>query len=345
MFALVTGPTGFLGSYLVERLRAAGHRVRALVYGPLKNLAESPGTQVVPADITVPASLTSVMDDIDVVFHTAALVSNWATWGDFLAVTVHGTENVLRAAVRARVNRFVHISTTRVYDDRFCRKHGTVTEDAPQAGRGFRHFGNYARSKVMAEAAVWAAGTRLPVSVIRPAWIYGPRDEVILPAIVRFLTAKGVRWPGRHDPCADPIYVTDVADCAIAAALAPNATNQIYHAAPQARITVRQFLGALCRELGVRTPERSLPYALATLATTASEWWACLTQRETAPVYNRAGLAILTQDVRHSPSKAERELGWHAQVDLQDGIRRTAEWLRQCSPLGERFKRCPVDFC
>jgi len=333
MFALVTGPTGFLGSHLVERLRAAGHRVRALVYGPLKNgIAAGPGLAVLPGDITSTESVASAVRDIDVVFHTAALVSNWAPWRAFEALTVQGTENLLQAAVRSGVKRFVHISTIRVYDDRFCRKQGTVTEDAPHGKRGFRAFGNYARAKVLAEAAVWRMSGRLPVSVIRPAWIYGPRDEVIVPALVRFLKSPHARWPSRHDPCADPIYVTDVADCAIAAAVAPAAVGQAYHAAPPTRISVREFLGALCRALGFEIPERSMPYAVAAVAAHTSEWFACLTRRRAAPAYNRAGLAILTQDVRHSPAKAERDFGWRAQVDLSDGVELTATWLVRHSP-------------
>jgi nucleoside-diphosphate-sugar epimerase len=235
---------------------------------------------------------------------------------------------MLQAAAQARVQRFVHISTVRVYDDRYCRRHGVVTEDAPHGKWGFRHFGRYARSKVMAEAAVWRWSRQLPVSVIRPAWIYGPRDETILPPLVRFLRDPRARWPSRTDPCADPIYVTDVADCALAAALAPGAVGQAYNAAPERRISVQEFLGALCRGLGFQPPHRSAPYVLAALVARASESWAYLSRRPTAPAMDRAGLAILTQDVRHDPAKAERELAWRSKVDLADGIARTIAWLQ-----------------
>src|SRR6266511_1401416 len=208
MFALVTGSTGFLGSHLVERLRAAGHRVRALARNPNRaRFLEGTGAEVVLGDVTVPASLAPAVEGVDVVFHTAALVTNWAPWPAFLATTVAGTENLLEAAARAAVARFVHVSTIRVYDDRYCRRHGVVREDAPHGKRGFRHFGHYSRAKVLAEAAVWRWASRLPVSVVRPAWIYGPRDESILPPLVRFLRSPGARWPCRTDPCADPIYV------------------------------------------------------------------------------------------------------------------------------------------
>ena len=333
MLALVTGSTGFLGRHLVERLVAGGHRVRAFVYGSNKNLTTRPGIELIPGDITSSASIVAAAVDVDVIFHTAALVTNWAPWSRFLATTVRGTENVLLAASQAHVKRVVHISTVRVYDDRFCRLHRTVTEEAPLGRKGFRHFGHYARAKVLAEKAVWRVSGRLPVTVMRPAWIYGPGDEMILPAVLRFLLSPAARWPSRTDPCADPIYVTDVADCAIAAALAAAAVGQAYHVSPVSQISVREFLGGFCQALDIKAPDRAIPYLVAALAARFSEWWAFLTRKRSAPEFNRAGLAILTQDVRHSPAKAERELDWRPKVALSEGVLSTAAWLKRLIPI------------
>jgi nucleoside-diphosphate-sugar epimerase len=330
MRALVTGATGFLGSHLVERLRAAGYQVRALAHQPGRaDFLADLGAEVVVGDLTAPESLARAVAGVDTVFHCAAVVSNWAPWSDFLAVTVRGTENLLRAAARVPLRRFVHVSTTRVYDDRHCRRLGVVTEETPYGPHGFRKFGHYARAKVLAESLVWKYAGSLPVSVIRPAWIYGPRDEAILPPLVKFLRSPHARWPSRADPCADPVYVSDVADCAIAAAVHPAAVGQPYNVAPADRISVREFLGCLSQALGVTMPRRSTPYPLAALAANVVEGWARLTRRRTAPAVNRAGLAILTTDVRYEPAKAQRDLGWRSQVDLADGVRRTAAWLEQ----------------
>lgn len=333
MLALVTGSTGFLGRVIVQRLREAGHSVRALARDPRKAsaIADS-GTEIVLGDITRPETFAAAMRGVDVVFNAAALVTNWAPWSAFLATTVRGTENLLKAAARAKVQRFVHISTTRVYDDRHCRSHLVVSENAPHGPAGFRSFGHYSRAKVMSEAAVWRSAERLPVSVIRPAWIYGPGDELILPSLVRFLRSRGARWPGRADVSADPIYVTDVADCALAAAQHPAAVGQAYNASPSRRIGNREFLGMLCRRLNIPMPVRTAPCALANMAAHASEWWALLTMRRTAPTITRAGIAILTEDVRYDPAKARLELGWYSRVELADGVESTASWLRERHP-------------
>jgi nucleoside-diphosphate-sugar epimerase len=333
MFALVTGASGFLGGHLVERLCGAGHRVRAMVRDRGKaRFLEGSGAEFVLADVTAPETLAAALEGVEVVFHSAALVSNWAPWSEFQATTVQGTENLLQAAIRVGVKRFVHISTIRVYDDRSCPQNSVIAEDVPIGKYGFRDFGNYARAKAEGEAVVWRFASQLPVSVIRPSWIYGPRDDVILPPLLRWLRDPGSYWPGHGDPCADPIYVTDVADCTIAAALHPAAIGQAYHAAPHEHIRLRAFLAALCERCGVKLLNQTFPYYGAVFFTHLFEAWARLTRRGSAPSLNYAGLAMLTRDIRHSPAKAERDLGWRSQVSVADGLDQTVRWLTQTHP-------------
>jgi nucleoside-diphosphate-sugar epimerase len=339
MHALVTGATGFLGSYLVAELCAAGHRVRALARNPHKSrLVEAMGAQVALGDLTDRASLATATRDIDVVFHAAALVTDWAPWSHFVRTTVQGTADLLQAAVVAGAGRFVLISTVRVYDDRACHRCRVVTEETPLGSRGFRAFGNYAAAKVLAEHCLWrchAAGD-IAATVLRPAWIYGPRDETILPHVVRFLRSRGAAWPSRGNPCVDPIHASDVARCAVLAGLNDQAIGQAYNVAPASEIRLREFLSPLCQELGIPVPRHALPYALTASVTRLAEWWARLTFRRRPPAFTRAGLAILTEDVHHDSAKARREFGWQPQISLAEGLRQTADWLRQRFPeLGQ----------
>ncbi len=345
MQALVTGATGFLGSHLIELAQAFGYQVRALARN--KDRArplEATGVRVVLGDLTDPESLAAAVRGCAVVFHAAALVTNWAPWREFARTTVRGTENLLRTATRAGVERFVHVSTIRVYDDRCCRRLPVVTEDTPFGARGHRHFGSYARAKVLAEQLVWRwhAQGDVPVTVLRPAWIYGPRDETILPPLVQFLRSPSAHWPSWTDPCVDPIFVTDVAACALAAARSPAAAGQAYNVAPVRVIRLREFLSELCQALGITLPRHSLPYPLTASITRLTEVWARLTFRRTAPAYTRAGLAILTQDIHHASGKAQRELHWRPETDIATGVGRTAAWFRERFPGGSALTPGPV---
>ncbi len=331
MKALVTGATGFIGSHLVERLTAEGHQVRALVRNPagaefLRNL----GTEVVFGDITDPDSFQASMQGVDVVFHIAARVTDWGPWSAFERATVRGTEHVLQTAAEAGISRFLHMSTISVYNDAYVRKRRIVTEKAPHTGKGERALGHYARSKVMAEEAVWRYQREgaLAVSVVRPTWVYGPRDETILPRLLEFLRSPQACWIGRKDPVVDPIYVTDVVDCILAAATSNKAVGQAYNVAPDVEIHLREFVGGLCRAFDIPMPHRTTSYAMAALATAISEGWSRLIRRQEPPGFSLAAFALMTRGRHHTPTKAKRDLNWQPKVSLEEGIRLTAAWMQ-----------------
>jgi nucleoside-diphosphate-sugar epimerase len=330
MPALVTGASGFLGSHLVERLLAHKQEVRAMVRDRSRGQAlRAMGAQVVVGDVTDPESLERAVTGCPTVYHLAAHVSDWGPWARFDAVTVRGTENLLRALRSASLDRFVLVSSAAVYDDRHARRLRTVTEDAP-LGSGDRAYGHYAKAKVRAEEAAWQASrdTGLPLTVLRPTWIYGPRDHTILPRLLEHFDGPTACWVGRRDPSVDPIYVTDVADAAILAAGHSQSIGQAYNIAPDAEVGLRRFLLALFRELDIRPPTLTVPYAAAAAATWACETWARLLRQQDPPVMTRAGLACVTVDQHADPGKAVRQLGWRPRVSLEDGARETARWLR-----------------
>jgi nucleoside-diphosphate-sugar epimerase len=329
MRALVTGGTGFVGSHVVERLLSEGHPTRVLLRCISKGQwLEEKGAELCQGDVTDLASLARATAGIDVVFHLAAMVSEWGAWPKFQAVTVAGTNNVLTAAVESGVPRFLHVSTATVYDDAFSRRQRIIAEDAPHGACGDRAYGNYSKAKVLAEQAVWRfhADGKIQATVVRPAWIYGPRDATILPQLIEHLKGPLACWIGRKDPVVDPIYVTDVARCASLAAASERAIGQAYNVAPHREIRLREFLGTLCRELGLPLPRWSLPYSMAFTATALCEAWARLTGTVDAPALTQAGLASFTVDQRFDPSKAMRELGWTPEVSLDEGAFQTAAW-------------------
>lgn len=327
---LVTGATGFLGGHLVEHLLARGQPVRALVRNPVKaeRLREQ-GVEIVQGDVTEPASLVAAVTGCDTIYHLAAHVSDWGPWEKFRKVTVQGAENLLAAAAEERLKRVVLVSTALVYDDRFARKARLVDESAP-LNDGDRDYGFYSKAKVQAEEVAWKYHRegKIALSVIRPTWIYGPRDFTILPRLLEHFEGPLACWVGRKDPSADPIFVTDVADAAILAATKENAIGEAFNIAPEPEISLRQFLGALFKELDIREPKLTVPLRAANAITFVCENWARLIGQKTAPEMTRAGIACITVDQHVNPAKAIRELGWRPRVSLEEGARRTAEWLK-----------------
>ncbi|MFO0819651.1 MAG: NAD-dependent epimerase/dehydratase family protein [Pirellulales bacterium] len=328
---LVTGATGFLGGHLVDRLTQQGHEVRVVV----RDRAKAERWKDLPVeacvgDVTDADSLAAAAQGCEVVYHLAAHVSDWGPWEKFESVTIRGTRNMLEAATRAGCRRFVLVSTALVYDDRYARLARVVREDAPLED-GDRAYGFYAKAKVRAEQVAWdyQAQGRLEVTAIRPTWIYGPRDFTILPRLLEHFSGPLACWIGRVDPSADPIFVTDVADAAITAGKHPAAVGEAFNIAPDREIRLREFLGALFHECDIRPPRLTVPYWLALAATRASESWGKVTRATKAPEMTMAGLACITVDQHVDPTKAIEKLGWRPQVALDEGARRTAEWLKQ----------------
>ena len=331
MKMLVTGAAGFLGGHLVEQLLSEGHEVRGLVRDLGKGLRlKQLGVEVVQGDVSDLSSLNDVTTGIDIVFHVAAYVSDWGPWSAFQSATVNGTTNMLTVSVASHVRRFLHVSTAVVYDDRTARRLRVVSESAPQGEFGDRAYGSYAKAKVMAEQAVWRCHqvSQLPVTVIRPTWVYGPRDFTILPRLIEHLESPFACWVGGKNPVVDPIYVTDVAACASLAAINPVAIGQAYNVAPDREIRLREFLGAVCQEMKLATPRWSLPLSVATIGTALVETYAKLSRSLESPAITKAALASFTVDQHYDPAKAMAELSWRPQIDLANGARLTADWLR-----------------
>ena len=113
---LVTGGSGFLGSHLADALLKRGEKVRALIR-PTSNLAhlQNIDVELVYGDLDDIQSLQKAATGIHRIYHCAALAADWGSWKNFRTANVSGVGNILKAAVGAAVDKFIHISTADVY--------------------------------------------------------------------------------------------------------------------------------------------------------------------------------------------------------------------------------------
>jgi nucleoside-diphosphate-sugar epimerase len=248
----VTGASGFLGTHLVQALRAAGATVVAAVRDPAKarHLGE---VACVRADLTETDSLEAAFRDVDAVVSNAALGSNQGDMADFERVNQQGVSNLMEAAHRAGVKRVVHISTVAVYRTRLW---SAMDEDTPRYDTDRRRLNwsdlttdwRYARTKTLAEAVAWerARAHDLALTTLRPGPIYGSRDPKATARIIHRLThtrvvpapTVGVPW----------VHVGDVAVSAVTALARPETSGRAYNLAgpPVSQLT---FLRAMKRAL------------------------------------------------------------------------------------------------
>jgi nucleoside-diphosphate-sugar epimerase len=231
---LVTGATGLLGSHIVEQLRLRDRPVRALVRRDSdRTWLQTQGVEFVEGDITDPASLRRACAGCDVVYHAAAKVGDWGPWEDFQRVTIDGTNHVIEACAEQHVRRLIHISSISVFG--YYTKEGTIDETFPTGYKLYK-WAYYSRSKWIAENNVLAAhrSGKVRATVIRPAWIYGPRDRATIARLVGILQRGEGRILGKGDNRLNLVYAgrrptarTWPAKCSIAAMTATSRSSSI----------------------------------------------------------------------------------------------------------------------
>jgi 2-alkyl-3-oxoalkanoate reductase len=324
MTYLITGATGFLGSHLIEELVARGETPRALVRPDdcIDGLAKT-RVDVAWGDMADRAALEAAVDGVDCVLHCAARTGPWGNEAEYERTNVRGLKTLVETAVAARVRRFVHVSSIAVHGNDI---HGTGDETLP-----LRVEPNpYSRSKVAGERLLGGMIRELgaPITIVRPGWIYGPRDEASFARFARMVEQGRMIVVGSGDNHVPLIYVTDAARGILLTGQSPHAVGKAYLLVNDEPVTQRDYLDAIAAELGVPAPRRSLPYGLAVILGTVAETGARLVHSRQPPPAMRYGIQLLGGENRFTISRARQELGFSPQVMLAEGVKRSVDWYR-----------------
>lgn len=332
---LLTGGSGFVGGHLAERLVADGHHVRCLMretskVARLRSLTaegDGPGTELVHGDLTDPASLAAAVEGVDAVVHSAAVVTDWATVEEIRSANVDGTRDLVAAAVRGGVRRFIQISTTDVYG--YPGNH--IDEEFTPSG-----FANwYSQTKREAEAIVRTGCDAGGVEyvILRPATIYGPRASDIVGEIAKGLLGHYLPLIGGGNIIAGLCYVENLAEAVSLALDHPAAAGQTFNVLDGESVTWRQFLWDLARGIGARPPLLRLSYRVAwTLGVGLEESYRFarrLTGLTMDPLLSRAAVHVMGRPQDFSNRRLRETLGWEPRVGYPDGLAATLSWLRE----------------
>ena len=288
---------------------------------------KSLGTEIIFGDVQDYDSLRKAVSGVDVVFHAAARVMpGWGSWQDYEATIVKGTENILKASVDAKVSRFVYVSSGVVLG-KACRG-GVPADEATPCEIVFTEDNYYDYAKHQAEqmALEYHREGKLTVTVVRPCIVYGPRDRYITDRFHLLASMPVFMWPGKGDHRAPLVYVTDVADSAIVAAMSQQAVGQVYNIAPLDEVRFSDFAAALAKAKGKKLRKLTVPMSLAYAFGLLVEWWAKLWRFKQPPLFTRSGLCFFEEGMFIDGSKIVRELGWQPKVPLEEGARLYVEW-------------------
>jgi dihydroflavonol-4-reductase len=329
---LVTGGTGFIGSHLAEEGRRRGAQVVVLgLTGRPEERANAEllsrmGVEVLPGSITDAELCRRAAQGATHIFHLAVAMREGGKSDEFFeSINLDGTRRLLEAASQQRVERFVYCSTIGIYGH---KAPGITREDSPLAPGNI-----YERTKVSAERLVgeFAEECAVPSVVLRPADVYGPRDQRLLKMF------KGVskgRFPlfGSGQGRRHMVYVDDVVSAFFKACERDQALGEGLIIAGPRSCTLQELLDEVTRATGSKRYGVRLPLApMLGLAAVVEDVSAAL--GIDPPIYRRR-MDFFHSDSEFDTSRARRVLDWAPQVDLAEGIRRTLEDYRAAGLLG-----------
>lgn len=307
---LVTGAGGFIGSHLTERLVELGANVRVFVrYNSRSDLGliellphvVQKALEIVRGDLKDPDAVRKAVKGQEVVFHLGALIAipySYIHPVDFVQTNVLGTTNILSACLDYDVEKLVHTSTSEVYGT---ARYTPINEEHPLQGQS-----PYSASKIGADklAESYQRAFGLPVAILRPFNTFGPRQSAraVIPTIIsQALSSDEVRLGSLH-PIRDLLYVQDTAEGFIKIAESKAATGEVINVGSGKEISIGKLASKILQILG--KPDNIV-----------------IDETRVRPENSEVERLICDY------SKAKRLLDWEPTVSLDEGLKRTIEWI------------------
>ena len=324
---LVTGATGFVGGHVAEAFARRGWAVSTLARpGSDTRLLEELKVTVHRGDLTDARVVREALADVEAVVHCAAKVGDWGPVEEYRAVNVEGLRTLLDGCKGQALSRFLHMSSLGVYA---ARHHYGTDESEPLPAK---HADGYTQSKVEAEqlALRYYRDFGVPVVVLRPGFVYGPRDRTVMPRLIANLRAGTVRYPGAKGRRAlNTIFVGNLVQAVLLVLENERAVGQIYNLTDGEFVSKRRFIEAVADAMGLPRPWRAPPLWVARILTWGSESWARLRGAKEAPLFTKARLKFLGLNLDFSIDKAKRELGYQPRTSFDDGMYETMAYYKK----------------
>lgn len=321
---LVTGATGFIGSHLTEKLVKDGHKVRCLVRKTSNSdFLDKLGVEKIYGDIEDIRSIDAALKGVNIVYHTVGVLGKWTVPEDvYWRVHVTGVKNLLDSIVKMDNNlgRLVYCSTAGVL--------GPISKLPADESYQYNPTNVYERTKVEAEklAIEYYNKYKIPVVIIRPELVYGPRD---LHTLKMFQTIKKGIFPiiGNGSSTLLPVYIDDLVKAFILCIENDKAIGKTYLIGGDKLTTIKELTGNIARAMKVPAPKIYIPTIMAKMLAALIEYGAKIFRFD--PPLTKSRVRFFTESRGSTFTKANIELGYCPETKLEDGLKRTVDWYEE----------------
>ncbi|MBI4838094.1 MAG: NAD(P)-dependent oxidoreductase [Nitrospirae bacterium] len=319
MKVLITGASGFIGSHLAESLLSSGCEVSCLVRSvSARKWLEGLNVQRIHGDCSDRESLNNLRD-FEYVFHLSGLTKSNCK-KDFYTVNTTATENIIDAVVRNNpgIKRFVYVSSLSAFGPNL--NGSPVSED-----RNPRPVSDYGKSKLLGEAAVLKYKDTIPVSVLRPTAVYGPRDSEMFLLFKLVNTGLLPFWGKTRISL---VYVEDLVRALILTAEKEEAIGETFCISDGMNYSNVEIIDEIASALQkTRVIKLRLPKTFLPVIGAIGDGLSKITNKAT--MINRDKIKeLMHTDWRCDISNAKNKLGFTPKVGIKEGIKWTADWYK-----------------
>lgn len=323
---LITGATGFVGGHIADACVHKEQTLSAIVRATSDAAElEKQGAILYRGELSDVNLVRQAVVEADVIVHCAAKVGDWGPIDEYRRVNVESLRVLLDACKGQALSRFIVMSSLGVYATR--HHYGTdETDPLPRS-----HRDGYSQSKVEAEqlAMHYYQDFGVPVVILRPGFVYGPRDKTVMPRIIDALRHNRLRYPGGGNAAMNLIFIDNLVDAVFLAVECEKAVGQAYNLTDGELVSKRQFIGGIADAMDLPHPTRTPPLWFAWMVTWCAEKLAKLKGATKAPLFNFPRLKFIAYNLDFSIQKAMDDLGYRPRVSFEEAMGETMDWYKK----------------
>lgn len=320
MQVLVTGGGGFLGLELVSQLNKEGYRLRSFSRNVNQQLTKF-SVEIHRGDLNDQSAVHKAVSGCDVVFHVAAKAGVWGELNSYYQTNVIGTRNIVEACLQHKIRYLIYTSSPSVTFSG--QDQQMVNEESCHYPTKF--YCHYQETKKIAEQYVLQDRTpRLYSVALRPHLIWGKNDPHLIPRLLA--RAHRFRFIGNGENLIDTTYIDNAAYAHLCALKAlqkkPNLSGRSYFITNDEPVSMRFFVNSILASYGYPPVNKKIPRSLAFIIADSCEYLYRLARISNEPPLTSFTARQLASSHCYSIKRACRELNYHPQISLKQGLAR-----------------------